>query len=123
MKDARPRHHLVGVALLAFLFLLSAGCFGTDFVSIRGGTLVVTTLTTGSPVDPDGYELSVTGSGINVNQPIGTNEMVTFTVIGAGEVTITLRDAAVNCAVDENPHLVSTTLDTTTRADFNIVCL
>ncbi|HEY3222095.1 MAG TPA: PQQ-dependent sugar dehydrogenase [Gemmatimonadales bacterium] len=60
------------------------------------GDLDVTTATTGSDPDPDGYTVSVDGSQ---SQPIGSNSSVTFSGLSAGSHTVALSDVAPNCSV------------------------
>ena len=60
------------------------------------GDLTVTTSTTGSNVDPDGYTVSLDG---NTNRAIGANGSVTFTGLSAGNHTVALSAVATNCSV------------------------
>src|SRR5213079_1776978 len=59
------------------------------------GSLTVTTSTTGSNLDPDGYTITIDGS---FSQPIGTNASVTFTG-PSGDHTLALSGVASNCSV------------------------
>src|SRR6266850_1007182 len=60
------------------------------------GDLTVTTSTTGSNLDSDGYTVTLDG---NTNRPIGTNGSVTFTGLSAGNHTVALSGVAGNCSV------------------------
>src|SRR5437879_2850746 len=60
------------------------------------GNLDVTTATTGSSLDPDGYTVAVDGAA---GQPIGINSTVTFTGLAAGSHSVVLSGVAANCAV------------------------
>jgi len=60
------------------------------------GDLTVTTSTTGSNVDPDGYTVTLDGS---TSRAIGTNGSVAFTGIPAGNHTVVLSGVAGNCSV------------------------
>src|SRR5882762_1636776 len=70
--------------------------FGQSPPVDRPGDLNVTTATTGSDPDPDGYTVTVDG---NTNQPIGSNGSVTFSGLPAGSHTVALSGVAPNCSV------------------------
>ncbi len=84
------------------------------------GDLSVTTATTGSDLDPDGYTVTVDG---NQSQAIGTNSSVTFTNISAGNHSVALTDVASNCAVNSaNPQTVTVPSSGTATASFSASC-
>jgi hypothetical protein len=56
----------------------------------------VTTSTTGSNLDPDGYTVTVDGSS---SQAIGVSGSVTFTGLSVGSHTVVLSGVAGNCSV------------------------
>src|SRR6185312_15815262 len=60
------------------------------------GDLSVSTSTTGSNVDPDGYTLTLDGS---TTRAIGTNASTTFSALPAGSHTVVLSGVAGNCSV------------------------
>ena len=60
------------------------------------GNLTVTTSTTGSNLDPDGYTVTVDG---NSSKAIGINGSVTFTGLSVGSHTVVLSGVAGNCSV------------------------
>src|SRR5947199_28010 len=60
------------------------------------GNLTVTTSTTGSNLDPDGYTATVDGGA---SQAIGTNGSVTFSGLSAASHTVVLSGVASNCSV------------------------
>src|SRR5205085_12128033 len=63
------------------------------------GSLTVTTSTSGSDLDPDGYTVTVEGAG---SQPIPTNSGgsgVTFSGLAAGSHSVALSGVASNCSV------------------------
>ncbi len=60
------------------------------------GDLTVTTATTGSNVDPDGYSVTVDGAQ---SRAVATNGSVTFSGLPAGSHTVVLSGVAGNCAV------------------------
>src|SRR5207249_347695 len=81
---------------------VSAGQTATLPFSVAGsaaaGDLTVTTSTTGSDLDPDGYTVTVDGTN---SQPIATNNSngVTFTGLAAGSRSVALSGVAGNCTV------------------------
>jgi len=60
------------------------------------GDLDVTTATTGSDPDPDGYTVTVDKT---TNQAVGSNGRVTFSGLAAGGHTVELSGVASNCSV------------------------
>ena len=85
-----------------------------------GGSIQVTTSTTGPGLDPDGYTVSVDGSA---SQSIGVNGTVTFSNLDPGNHTVQLNGVGLNCPVSsENPLTVSVTTGATAQATFDVVC-
>ncbi len=60
------------------------------------GNLTVTTSTSGSSLDPDGYTVTVDGGS---SQAIGINGSVTFTNLASGSHSVVLSGVATNCTV------------------------
>ena len=114
-------------------FHLPAGLFGAIACSLLlarcsdgGGTgievpaLQVTTSTTGSDLDPDGYALTVDGGG---RQVIATNGQVTVASLSVGDHAVQLSGLSPNCQVQgQNPRTVTVSAGATATADFVIVC-
>src|SRR5882724_5436863 len=99
---------------LASILALRAG------VSSTAGNLTVTTNTSGSNLDPDGYTVTVDG---NNSQPIGTNGRVTFANLPAGSHTIALAGVASNCTVSSaNPQTVTVSSGSTTPDSWAVTC-
>src|SRR6184192_915412 len=103
----------------------SGGTVSTTFsvtcAATGGGTgsLTVTTSTTGSNLDPDGYTITIDGS---FSQPIGTNASVTFTG-PSGDHTLALSGVASNCSVSgANPRTVTVPSGGTTSTTFSVSC-
>jgi hypothetical protein len=94
--------------------------FAVSCVAVGGdGTLTVTTSTTGSNLDPDGYTVSVDGSA---SQPIPTNGSVSFTG-PAGDHQVELSGVAANCTVSgANPRPVTVPAGGTTSTRFEVSC-
>ena len=88
--------------------------------SATSGSLAVTTSTTGSNVDPDGYTVTVDGSR---SQAIATNGSVTFSGLSAGDHTVALSGVAGNCSVSgPNPQTVSVPAGATASMTFSVSC-
>jgi hypothetical protein len=125
MTKGRSTPHACGAVVLCAVLtsFLTAGCGSDDFVSLPPpGTLLVTVTTSGSNVDPDGYQVGVTGPGLNVTVSIGVDDTATFSIFEAGTYTVQLAQVAANCSVDENPRAVVMALDTTSTVTFAVTC-
>jgi hypothetical protein len=85
------------------------------------GNITVTTATTGSDLDPDGYTATVDDNAAAA-QPVAVNGSVTFSNLSAGSHTIALSGLATNCSTTENPRTVTVTSGQTTSAAFAIAC-
>src|SRR5436190_16289893 len=83
------------------------------------GSLKVTTNTTGSDLDPDGYTVVVDGSQ---SKAIGINSNVTFSGLSPGDHSVQLNGIAQNCTVGSNPRTVSITVGNTTATTFSVIC-
>jgi len=84
------------------------------------GDLNVTTATTGSDPDPDGYTVTVDGT---TSQPIGSNGTVTFSGLSAGTHTVALSGVAANCSVSGgNSQTVTVASGGTATTSFTITC-
>src|SRR5438094_1406948 len=84
------------------------------------GNLTVTTSTTGSNLDPDGYTATVDGGA---SQAIGTNGSVTFSGLSAGSHSVALSGLAANCSVSgANPQTVTVPSGGTATATFAVSC-
>src|SRR5438067_1162572 len=84
------------------------------------GNLAVTTNTTGSNLDPDGYTLTVDGGQ---SKAIGINNTVTISGLSPGDHSVQLNGVAQNCTVSgSNPRTVSITAGSTTTTTFTVIC-
>jgi hypothetical protein len=99
-----------GTATAAF----SVSCTATT------GNLTVTTSTTGSNLDPDGYTATVDGS---TSEAVATNGSVTFIGLAAGSHSVVLSGIATNCTVSGgNTQTVNVPLGGTATAAFSVSC-
>lgn len=86
--------------------LLALGCDFDSPVSIPAfGTLSVMTVSTGTNIDPDGYQLMVNGPSLNVARSIGANDSALFSIATGGDYTVELQDIAANCTTGTNPRV------------------
>ncbi len=84
------------------------------------GTLRITTLTTGTDPDPNGYTIAVDGGSA---QSIGVNATVGLTNVAGGDHTVQLGGLAPNCSVQgTNPRPVTVTAGGTTETSFAVTC-
>ena len=96
--------------------LLVAGCGGDggDPVDPGTGTLVVQTVTTGDPKDPDGYSVSIDNAA---EHAVGTDASVEIEGLTAGPHTALLAGLSQECAVTgENPRDVNITAGSSATA-------
>lgn len=83
----------------------------------------VRAVTTGVDPDPNGYAVSVAGSGFAFSTNLGINGMAPVTGMGAGDHTVTLSELAVNCDVSgSNPRTVAMVSGATTEVTFDVAC-
>lgn len=88
--------------------------------STATGTLDVTTATSGSDLDPDGYTVTVDSTTI---QAIGTNDTVRFGGLAEGSYTVRLSGVAINCTVGgSNPRTVTVVAGSLTSTSFDVTC-
>jgi hypothetical protein len=84
------------------------------------GTLEISTATTGSNPDPDGYSVALDGGA---TQPIGSTSSLTLTNVGSGARRVELLGIAPNCSVSgSNPRNATVAAGQTTRVTFTISC-
>jgi hypothetical protein len=85
------------------------------------GNLSATTSTSGASLDPDGYTVTVDGTG--PTQAIAINGSVTFTGLAAGSHSVALSGVAANCTVSgANPQTVTVPTGGTATAAFAVSC-
>lgn len=88
--------------------------------SATTGSIQVTTATTGSSLDPDGYSITLDGSGAG---PLGVNATGTFSGLPSGDHTMGIGDVAANCVVQgDNPRNVVVTAGASTAVSFLVTC-
>lgn len=118
MHMVRRQVRLGGVVAAAGLAGLSCG--GEDVAAPATGDLEVTTSTTGSEPDTDGYRITIDdGPAI----AIGANASILREGLTAGEHTIRLAGTAQNCVLQgDNPRTVEIVAEASVRLDLVIDC-
>jgi hypothetical protein len=87
---------------------------------LTSGNVRITTATSGNPLDPDGYSVSVDGG---TEQAITANTSLTVTGLSVGAHTIRLAGVAGNCQVaGENPRDVTVAQGQTAAVSFTVTC-
>ena len=130
MKPIRAVHVWAALALIAACHLDqlvsgsggSGGGGGGPPPPPTSGNLKVTTSTTGSNLDPDGYTVTVDGTSsrpITINNSTG----VTFTGLAAGSHDVVLSGVAANCSVSGGATQTATvTASQTATLAFSVTC-
>jgi hypothetical protein len=89
--------------------------------SATTGTIRVNVVTSGSPVDPDGYVAKLDAREPGV--PIATDETASFTGVTAGNHTVVLNGVATNCSVGEGASRnVRVTPGVSSELDLAVTC-
>src|SRR5205085_11956939 len=84
------------------------------------GDLTVTTSTSGSNQDPDGYTVTLDGG---TSRSIGTNNSTTFSGLDAGSHTVTLSGVAGTCSVSGGDSRTATVpAGGSATASFSVSC-
>src|SRR4051794_7960641 len=105
--------------LLVALPLALVACQGEDVTSPQVGTLDVTTQTSGSEPDPNGYVLTVDESSVN----IGPGASLSVPDLTVGEHQLGLAGVAANCRGDTaNPNRAMVAQGQRTSVTFRIEC-
>jgi Tol biopolymer transport system component len=88
--------------------------------ALPAGSIQITTATTGSSLDPDGYTVSVDAG---TPQAIGSNATLAIEGLAVGTHSLALSGIAGNCHLDgDNPRTVEVSQATTT-VTFDLTCL
>jgi Tol biopolymer transport system component len=109
-----------GMALSLGPILVLLSCSGDDLVSPTTGSIAITTSTTGTEPDPDGFAISV-NDGAEI--AIGANGSHQVNDLPAGSHLVRLGGMAANCTIEgENPRAVSVEAGATATVQFNVTC-
>jgi len=105
--------------ILLFSGLLLSACSGEP-TAPAGGSLAVSTVTTGLDFDSDGYHLTVDGT---VRASASTTGTMTITRLDPGGHIVGLADLAANCTVQgPKSQAVSISEDEIASLEFTVVC-
>lgn len=130
MKTNR-RNSLLNIRVLSIAAAASAliACGGGDSPDPAGptgpagattGTIRVTTSTTGTNLDADGYSVTFT----SLSETLGTNGSVMFTTVVPGLQSVELSGVSLNCFVaGTNPRIVNVVAGQTAELAFQISCI
>jgi WD40 repeat protein len=104
---------------MLFALVLIAAC-GDDLVGPDSAGLELRTVTTGAPVDPDGYQVRVDGGA---PAAIGLNVTRSVPQVGVGEHRVELEGVASHCVL-AGPSLRAVTVvaGSIARVQFEVVC-
>ena len=116
------RYRDPALMLSAFTLASVAGCGGGDSLNQppTAGRLDVTTTTTGSNPDVDGYTLALDGGG---PLPIAASGSHSFIEVSPGPHQVQLSGLAANCRVEgENPRSVTLAEGSGAAVAFSVLC-
>lgn len=113
--------------ILAAAVVLAGGCIGQRDPTLpldqqqqmRSGNIAVTTTTSGTNPDTDGYRVTINE---DLSLTISSNGSTEFSGLAAGPYTIQLKEVSLNCSVADNPRTVTVYAGTTSDAGFVIQC-
>ena len=110
-------HRIIGLAVAAVM----VGCGGGDLtVPSNTGTLQVTTSTSGTDQDANGYSVLIDAG---TPQQIEASGTLTLAELSPGNHAVELGDVAPNCSVTgENPRTVNVATGETTAIGFEVSC-
>ncbi len=112
------RHSIPVLALACIGIAAVSGCSSDN--GPASATVTVRVLTTGSPLDPDGYQV-VIGSG--PARPIKINDTLTVADVNTGNETVRLDGVAANCGLQSpNPQPAIVSSGSNAIVEFKVVC-
>jgi TolB protein len=109
-------------ALIALSLPLAIAACGDDNGTTppSTGSLEVSSVTTGSDIDADGYTVTVDAGS---SQAIDANGTVTFSNLSSGDHEVALSGVAANCTVaGDNPRTVTVVAGSTASTTFSVSC-
>lgn len=88
------------------------------------GQLTVHVVSLGSGIPASGYQVQVSGSGVQLTQPVGPSASVSFAGLAPQTYTVVLQNLPANCSVDDgpNPRSVVVTSGTAASTTFRVRC-
>jgi hypothetical protein len=108
---------LLSIAAISIL----GSCGSDDLVSPTEGTIQVTTNTSGTDLDTDGYTVSVDG---DTPQAIGIDDTLIIPEVEPGDHTVVLAGVASNCTVGfgNNQRIATVPVGDTVKVAFAVTC-
>ncbi|MEP7226283.1 MAG: hypothetical protein ABI785_02900 [Gemmatimonadales bacterium] len=104
-----------------FIAAAALACSGGDLNVPTTGTVQVTTATSGTDVDPDGYAVTLDGSDRGT---LGVSGTLAVEGLAPGDHLVGLNGVAGNCQVQgDNPRTASVTAGATATSAFAVTCL
>jgi hypothetical protein len=132
LSDVAPGQHTVELSGLAsnctvtgsnpqvVTVVANATAQSSFAVTCESGSIEIITATSGTALDPDGYDVSLDGAP---QQPIGINASLTLTDVAPGQHTVELSGLASNCGVTgANPKTVRVVANTTAQVSLDVTC-
>ncbi len=127
MHSVRLRHlALVGSLLMATLASDCRWHLSVNNPVTGRSTLIITTVTTGSSIDTDGYSIAVLQGDQEAAIPrhFQANDTQSLQLDPDAVYIVTLGGLAVNCGVvGTNPRNIQLTQDATVETQFQVACL
>jgi hypothetical protein len=132
LSDVAPGQHTVELSGLAsnctvtgsnpevVTVVANATAQSSFAVTCESGSIEIITATSGTALDPDGYDVSLDGAP---QQPIDINASLTLTDVTPGQHTVELSGLASNCGVTgANPETVRVVANTTAQVSLDVAC-
>ena len=118
------RTSLEATLWMTLSLVVASACTGISDLTLteeeQFGSMEITTVTTGTMLDPDGYTVSIDEG---TSEPIGINGMVVLSTLRVGRYDVTLSDVAGNCIISgSNPRLITVTVDNASEVIFDVTC-
>jgi Tol biopolymer transport system component len=109
----------VSRAYTSLLILTVAACSGEGINGPTTGSMEITSVTRGEPVDPDGYTIAIDAR----RESLPANATITVADIALGQHQLELLGVAPNCVLSgDNPRSVTLSPEVTLRLTLEISC-
>jgi Tol biopolymer transport system component len=116
----RLRTPALGMTLGVLLGGLSSCGAGEDLTAPQEGSIEIVTATSGSPPDPDGYQVSVDSGS---SQPLTLADTLSQPGLSLGRHSVEITGIAAHCSVQgANPRAVDVVAGKATRVTFGVTC-
>jgi hypothetical protein len=119
MSKPHRQRTALPLLILGIGILVLGSCGGDNLVRPTEGTLQISTTTTGSDIDPDGYILTVDS---RPDQDIDIRETLVISNLEPGDHNVALTGVIQNCAVGAAERTVTVIAGDTVDVNFRITC-